>query len=460
MKRRQFLRTSIAGAGALMSPFSMSMNLQLGQRLIQQSSAPLDGYKALVCVFLYGGHDSLNLLVPTASETYNQYAQTRQNLAYAANDIVSISPNNNVAYPVGMPSSAQGLIDLFNNDKLSLIANVGPMRQVSTKAELKANSSLMPPQLFSHNDQQHIWQSGTGSQHDRTGWAGRMADLVMDTNNPLPMNLTTHGANLWQAGASSKSFAVNTEGPELFAALNPQEDNDMRRYEAFNRIRALANRPFEQEYSRRISAAEVNNKRIIDALGQISPETTIAANALYPANNALAEQFKMTANLIQSQSMLGHNRQIFLVGMGGFDTHDNQNTALPMLVSQLSSAMAAFQQDLTQRGLSRDVLTFTQSDFGRTLTSNGDGTDHGWGGHHLVMGDAVTPKMIAGKLPSFVLGSEDDFEDGRIIPTTSIEQYASPLARWFGLNDQDLTSVFPNLARFDSDSLDILSSIQ
>lgn len=453
MDRRQFLYGSLASAGALASPYSMSMNLGLGQRLITQSNAPLEGYKALVCIFLYGGHDSLNLLVPTATEDYATYTQTRQNLAYPFEDIVPLNTNNQTNYAVGMPTAAQDLVDLFNDNKLAFVANVGPMRQAASKIQLLENESLRPPQLFSHNDQQLLWQAGADSTQARTGWAGRMADLVMDTNNPLSMNMTTHGTNLWQAGNSARPFAINTEGPEAFAGLNPDKEWNQRRYNASSRIRQLAQGPFEQEYSRRINSAELNNKAIISALAALTP-----SDVEYPSSNPLSDQLKMTADLIQSQSTLGHNRQIFFVGLGGFDTHDNQVEQLPALVRKIGAAMKAFQEDLALRGISQDVLTFTQSDFGRTLTSNGDGTDHGWGGHQLIMGDAVKPRTIAGNLPSLALNSDDDLEDGRIIPTTSIEQYAQPLASWFGLNEQDITSVFPNMNRFDSTALDVLQS--
>jgi uncharacterized protein (DUF1501 family) len=451
MNRRQFLLGSLASAGLVSSPMTMGMNLGLGQRLLAQTSTPIVGYKALVCIFLYGGHDSLNLLVPTDATEYNSYAHTRQNLAYAPEAVTPITPLQTPTYSVGMPSSATSLLELFNQDKLVIVSNVGPMREMAVKDQILANKALRPPQLFSHNDQQALWQAGVDSTNATTGWAGRMADLLMDTSNPLSMNMTTYGSNLWQSGIQAQSFAVNTEGPQTFDGLDPAQDWNLYRYDAFARIRALSSHPLTQEYSRRIDTAEVNNTKLIEALAQLTP-----SNIDYPRRNPLSDQLKMTADLIQSQTLLGHNRQIFFVGLGGFDTHDNQVERLPDLVNKIGDAMLAFQNDLTARGVSQYVTTFTQSDFGRTLTSNGDGTDHGWGGHQLVMGDDVIGRTIAGALPSFALGSSDDLEDGRIIPTTSVEQYGAALGRWFGLSDTDLQQVFPNLNRFASDTVNVL----
>ena len=207
-----------------------------------------------------------------------------------------------------------------------------------------------------------------------------------------------------------------------------------------------------REYANRIRGAETNNRTIAVALESID-ESAVA----YPEQNRLSGQLKMVANLIQTQAMLGHDRQVFFVGLGGFDTHDNQVDLLPGLVNSIGDALLAFQNDLTLRGVSQNVVTFTQSDFGRTLTSNGDGTDHGWGGHQLVMGDAVRGGNIIGALPDFALGSDDDIGGGRIIPTIAVDQYGADLASWFGLTPQEVNEVFPNLANLGRQPLGLFT---
>jgi uncharacterized protein (DUF1501 family) len=351
---------------------------------------------------------------------------------------------------MGMPSAASSLQQLFAQQKLSVIANIGPLSQPLTKSMVENDYSLLPPQLFSHNDQQSLWQSGAMNTAATTGWGGRMADLIADTNDSLSMNLSIFGSNLMQAGTIVQPFSVDASGPEAFAALDPTKDWNAERVDVFNRLMAEVSSPLQVAYANKINSAAANNQRILEALGLVTP-----TEVDYPAGNDLASQLKMVASLIAGQPYIGQQRQIFFVGMGGWDTHDAQSELHPQLLATLGDALLAFQQDIEQRSLSQQVTTFTLSEFGRTLTSNGDGTDHGWGGHQLVMGGAIKGGDVMGILPSLELDSNDDIGGGRMLPTLSIDQYGASLSEWFGLSNNEIAAVFPNFSRFDNSALQL-----
>lgn len=450
LSRREFFLRSLLSAGVLASASVTSAQLKAAQRLVSITKQGSGEYKALLCIYLYGGHDSLNLLLPTEPFEYGKYAQTRQNLAYGEGEILPITTDSSDRYSVGLPRLASGLTELFEMGQLSFVSNVGPLRYPCTKTEILNNEALYPPQLFSHNHQLALWQSGSLDLNIKSGWGGRIADLIMNSQNPLSMNMTLNGSNIWQVGNMAEYYAVDADGPERFASLTPDSISDTYRYPMHNRLRATSSHPLAVEYNRRISKVQHNNAALADALANVT-----GSSVSYPADNPLARQLKMVANLIEAQMSLDLPRQIFFAGLNGFDTHDRQTLVLPQLLQQLGEAMLAFQLDLGQRGIADRVLTFTQSEFGRTLTSNGDGTDHGWGGHQLIMGNMIRPRRIHGILPSLELDYDDDLGGGRLIPTLSIEQLGAPIARWFGISDTDMELVFPNIGRFDSHALDL-----
>jgi uncharacterized protein (DUF1501 family) len=424
----------------------------LSSRVLAQSSSRFDDYKALVCVFLFGGNDSFNLLVPTNNSEYNTYQSIRQTLAYEQDSLLSITPQNSQPYAVGIPEAASSIHSLFASQKLSFVANMGPLAQPVTKSMIVSDSAMLPPQLFSHNDQQSLWQSGNLNTGSASGWGGRIADLIGDTSDSLSMNLSIFGNNLMQSGTIVQPFAVDAEGPESFLALDPDQNANATRIAAFEQMLANMGHPLSGSYTTQINSANANNQRLLDALATVSP-----TSVNYP-NSSLGGQLKMVANLIASQPSIGQQRQIFFVGMGGWDTHDAQAEVHPALIATLGDALAAFQQDLDERLLQDKVTTFTMSDFGRTLTSNGDGTDHGWGGHQMIMGGAVNGGNIFGTMPEIELGSDDDLEDGRMIPTLSIDQFGSDISRWFGLSDNELNAIFPNRNRFDESALSMFKA--
>jgi uncharacterized protein (DUF1501 family) len=447
-QRRTFLQRSLSSFAGITTASGVGLNFGLANAALANAGARFDDYKALVCVFLYGGNDSLNMLVPTDDYEYQIYQQVRQGLAYSQDALLPINPNSPQPYAMGMPAAMSAAHSLFEQKKLAVVANAGPLLQPVTKLQATQDRTLLPPQLFSHNDQQNHWQSGKPQGPAFSGWAGRMAELITDTQSSLPINLSIDGINLLQTGSNSSPFSLNATGPEQFAGLDATQDWNLGRVSAFERLMSNTPHVLEQGFKNVLVSASTNNTLIASALEQAS-ETQVQ----YPANNDLAEQLKMVANLASVQEQLGQERQIFYVGLGGWDTHDNQVTVHPRLLQSLSEALSAFQANIDELGLAEQITTFTMSDFGRTLTSNGDGTDHGWGGHQLIMGGAVNGGELYGTMPSLELGSDDDLGDGRIIPTLSVDQYAASLSRWFGLSENELNAVFPNLSRFDNSDL-------
>ena len=451
LKRRAFLKSSLTSLCGVTTASSLGLNLGMMSSAYAGQKQFKD-YKALVCVFLLGGNDSFNMLVPTDNSDYKAYKKVRQNMAYRQDVLLPIKPKTSVGYDVGMPKAMEGLQSLFEQKKLAFVANTGPLVQPVTKKLALASPANIPPQLFSHNDQQKLWQSALPNSATNTGWAGRIADLMIDPSHSLSMSMSTHGTNLLQTGAMSQTFALDAKGPSEIIALDPKMNGNKLRFDIFEELNSAAAHPLERGVRDVYRRAIDNNTLIANSLKDI-PEAKIR----YPMeNNELSPQLKLIAKLAKAHKQLGHQRQIFFVGLGGWDTHDNQEKMHPILLSRLSGSLSAFNANLEQLGLSDQVTTFTLSDFGRTLTSNGDGTDHGWGGHQMVMGGAVKGGEIYGEMPELALNSQDDFGSGRIIPSLSVEQYAAPLAKWFGLSESELLEVFPNLSRFDKGSLNFI----
>jgi len=449
MKRRDVLKSILAmGVGAT-SLSATAGQLQIMNALSQQ--ARHSDFKALVCIFLYGGNDSYNMLVPTEAQSYQQYAQVRQNLAVEQSTLLSLNTTTQLPYALGVPDYMSPVAELFHSNQLAFVNNVGPLVEPTTKSAIQSSSANLPPQLFSHNDQQRLWEQGNNSLVGTGGWAGRVADLLDDVNpqSSIPLNISLAGNNVLQTG-NRPLYAMTAEGADMFGALNPEHDWNERRISVFDRLIQLDSHNLGGAYRSILNGAR--SKALVVNQGlEAAPRLTTEF-----ADNSLHNDLAMVAKMISIREQLGMQRQIYFVGYGGWDTHDQQNDLHPELLSNLASAMQNFNAAMTELGLEQQVTTFTASEFGRTLTSNGDGTDHGWGGHQMVMGGAVNGGQLYGQMPSLSLNSEDDFGEGRIIPTTSSEQYAATLARWFGLSDSELELVFPLLSRFDQPTLSFI----
>lgn len=449
MNKRQFLKLMFGTSLGLSSYSALGKQLSLVNAAAKSTS--LEGYKALVCIFLYGGNDSYNMLIPTDINDYQTYAGVRQNLAIERESLLSLNTVSNLPYNVGVPNYMSPLAELFTQGRLAFINNVGPLVEPTTKANIQADSANLPPQLFSHNDQQKLWETSGANLNDLAGWAGRMADLITDTSaNTISTNISLAGNNIMQTGNIIQPYSMTAEGAPMFGALNPEEDWNSDRISIFDQLIALDNHALGNSYKSIMNRARTNALMVNQAL-----DTTPALETEFGADS-LSQELAMTANLIAARDTLGMNRQVFFIGFGGWDTHDRQMQDHPVLLSRLSAAMASFNSAMNELGLSDSVTTFTASDFGRTLTSNGDGTDHGWGGHQLVMGGAVNGGRLFGQLPALELNSNDDFGDGRMIPTTSCEEYSAQLARWFGLSESQVSEIFPTLSRFNQNNIDFI----
>jgi len=464
--RRDFLRNAaFAGVGG-----SMFSTMGLLQRA--QAAAAGTDYKALVCVYLAGGADSCNLIAPNTdranpAEDYRVYLESRSGdtnngsggMAVPRADLLNLS-----GVPYGLHPGMEGLQALFNSNKLAAVANVGTLVEPSTKDQVINNLVGLPSQLFSHSDQAQQWEKGYPQGSQPKGWLGKVADLVDDQNaKPAPsMNISLAGNNVLQVGDVVLPYSMNrydydaaepdrsSGGPiELFTGYaRPEEAR-----EAIEAIMATANNKFGRAYSEVKQRGIANFDLVSSALEQVP-----FVDAFAPYNNdQFQQQLHMVARMIAIQSQLGAARQTYFVQLGGWDTHQDQLTDLPELTQRLSAGLSMFHQATMDLGVEDQVTAFTFTEFGRTLNSNGNGTDHGWGGHQFVMGGAVNGGDIYGTMPDLTLEGPDDMGRGRIVPTLAVEQYGATLARWFGVDNGDLGLVFPNLNRFGSSNLGFMA---
>jgi uncharacterized protein (DUF1501 family) len=443
LDRRDFLK-----AGGAAAAFASTPGIAFSQ--VAGGGAPFDDYRALVCVFMFGGNDSFNMLVPRSSAEYNVYAASRQNLAIAQDDLLAINPPTSGAL-YGVHPSMASLQEIFEAGSAAFVANIGSLIEPTTKDDFFNGAVALPPQLFSHNDQQDQWHSLKGVNTSKTGWAGRMADLIRTrvANQQMATNSSLFGSNLFQSADETIAYVMGPGGPLQYTgfSLDPEDILYQQRL-AFGRIvdaqyASIYERAFAGIQRRAIDAADT----VAAAIASAPPLTTI-----FPQSQ-LGTQLATVAKLIAVRDQLQMQRQVFFVAAGGFDSHDDQNQNQPDLLANVSDSLAAFYAATVEMGISDSVTSFTQSDFGRTLTSNGDGTDHAWGGNQIVLGDGVRGKNLYGTYPVLEIDGADDVGGGRMIPTTSADQYAATLARWFGIPDTDLDIVAPNIDNFTTRDL-------
>lgn len=455
INRREFLKTSGAAAAFAATPgaaFAQGVG----------GGAPFDDYRALVCVFLFGGNDSFNMVVPRSDAEYGVYANARNELAVAQADLLAIDPliSDDVLY--GLHPSMGSLRNLFDTEAAAIVSNVGPLIEPTTKDQFFNKTVALPPQLFSHNDQQDQWMTLRGRNSSKTGWAGRMADLIRSNvaNQQMATNSSLFGTNSLQAADETVAYVMGPDGPQEFAYMSsdPADGILYEQAQAFGRIigaeyTSIYERGFAAVQQRAIDSAETVNAAINSAEAN-------AVTAYFPqqgpTRSQLMIQLETVAKLIAARDQLQMDRQVFFVATGGFDSHDDQNQNQPGLLGDVSESMAAFYNATVGISIADSVTTFTQSDFGRTLTSNGDGSDHAWGGNQLVLGGGVKGRHIYGDYPLLQIGGDDDVGGGRMIPTTSADQYAATLAKWFGIPDVDLDLVAPHIDNFMQRDLDFM----
>jgi uncharacterized protein (DUF1501 family) len=445
MNRRKFLgQTSCAAVGTA-SLFSSILNLRLVGDVAAAEIPGNDEYRALVCVFLAGGNDSFNMLAPVDPEGYAQYAQARSSVAVQEDQLLPLPGNLPDGRQLGVHQSLPALRDLYANSKAAFVANVGTLVEPTTLDSFLSGAGKLPLGLFSHSDQQMHWQSSLpDNRAPAAGWAGRMADLLAEVNGagPVSMNVSLAGINLYQSGESVVPFAIGPSGAVELDGWNSGAYLPKR--QAIESIMDAEYRNvFERTFARMKREAVNANAFFKSALAAGTPVTTP-----FSGGNPLAAQLEMVAKTIGARDQLGKKRQTFFVMMGGWDLHGNLGTSHPALLASLNTAIAQFQAAMAAMGLEDQVTLFSASDFARTLSSNGSGTDHAWGGNQFVIGGAVKGGNIYGTYPELALGSPLDTGRGRLIPTTSVDEYFAELALWMGVSPINLPLVLPNLSRF------------
>jgi uncharacterized protein (DUF1501 family) len=448
--RRNFLRRAAWMTAATGSPLAMNL-LAMGAASAQTAT----DHKALVCIYLGGGNDQSNTVVPTSGAGYASYQQARPTLALPAAQLLGINPLGYNGQPLGLHPAMTGLKALFDQQRVALLANVGPLFVPMTRAQWNNGSPnvQVPAQLTSHSDQQNAWQTGLPNASSHTGWLGRMGDLTASAFNPgsgVSIAMSVAGNNIMQAGDSTIQYQLTTEGAVKVKTLNSLYGSAagglaMRRLMTDPRTQL-----FESELNK-VSARAINTEALVTNALSSSGQ----AAGTFPATS-IGKQLQMVARMIAARGALGQRRQIFYVQHGGYDFHDNLLSSHATKMQELSAAMAAFYQATAAQGVANNVTTFTASEFGRALQHNGRGSDHGWGGHHFIMGGAVAGNRVYGQFPTVALGGPEDAGQGRLIPTTSVDEYAATLARWFGVSDTNLPLIVPNLGRFARPNLGLM----
>ncbi len=442
--RRKFIKQlGLTGLGMVAAPSSILRLKTLAASVADNSAIAGGPYKALVCLYLDGGNDSFNMLVPSGSG-YADYAATRSNLAHPQADLVAIHPNNSTQ-ALGLHPRMGDVAGLFNSGKVSFLANVGMLVEPVSKAAYKNRTARLPLGLFSHSDQANQWQTASPQERALKGWAGKIADLMMDVNNndKISMNFSLNNTSVFQSGNQSVQFVINNRGAQGLTGYGYRWGNGPIRTKAIDSILNYDyNDPFKNNYTSIFRTAVEANEEFENALENLDDFQT-----QFPEEN-LALQLRMVARSIAVREVLGFNRQIFFVRLGGFDNHAELLSQHGQLMRRINDALQAFQSALEELGVQDDVLSFTMSEFGRTLTSNGNGTDHAWGGNAIIMGGPVRGKRIFGDYPDLALGAAQEVDAGAIIPTTATDLYFAELALWFGVARSDLHLLFPNLHRF------------
>jgi len=454
--RREFLRlTSALSVAAAATPWALSL-AAMGEAAAQSAT----DYKALVCIFLNGGNDHANTVVPYDQGTYNSYHSLRSNIALPRDSLSNTVLVPNSSLPNGrsfaLAPTLSPLLPIFNAGTLAVALNVGTLVQPTTKAQYNNRAVALPPKLFSHNDQQSYWQAAA-PEGASSGWGGRMGDVLASGNGSATFTCVSVAGNaVFMSGNKTSQYQVSPRGPVAVTGIkSPLFGSSACSTALSGLMTGVRTQLHESTYATISRRAVDSNDQLTAALNGSN------MGSAFPGNNALADQLKMVARMIAARNAIGAKRQVFFVSAGGFDTHENLGGvggAHAQLLAGVGNAMAAFYKATQDMGIAKQVTTFTASDFGRTLSSNSSGSDHGWGSMQFIMGDAVRGKSFIGTAPEFANNGADDIGQGRLLPTTSVEQMGNTLGQWFGVSASDQLSVMPHLANFSNRDLGFMSA--
>jgi uncharacterized protein (DUF1501 family) len=478
LTRRDFIRRAACAAVGTAAMTSAISDLRLMNAAVAQSN--ITDYKALVCIFLQGGNDSNNLILPTLQSEYNNYASIRTPiLALPQSAILPVNSLDGDGQTYGLHPSCPELQMLFGEGKLAFLFNTGTLVFPVTRAQYLAGINK-PPQLFSHADQEMQWQTSIPDQPPTTGWGGRCADLLnaVQPGAPISLMVSLAGANTFEVGNIVSQYSVSTSGAiSLSLPTTPSGGAKANRLPTLMNILGLPYTNLQSQAYAGVAEHAINTGGLLNnaiaSTGAANYWTTAFPTRITPPaggtafNSTLGPQLQMVARLIAAGSTaaasggFGMKRQIFFCQVGGYDLHTGQTSgpgsttigAHANLLAELSQSMSAFQRAMEQLGLSKNVTSFTASDFGRTFPCNGQGSDHGWGSHHLILGGAVKGQRTYGQFPALSINGPNDTSTGRWIPTTAIDQYFATLAAWFGVDSGNLSTVFPNIGRFTTPNL-------
>lgn len=484
LTRRDFIRRAACAAVGTAAMTAAIRDLRFMNAAVAQSN--VTDYKALVCVFLAGGNDSNNLIVPTVPSEYGNYSAIRLPvLALPLGALQTLDGYTDPAgHTYGLHPACPELKTLFNEQKLAVLFNTGTLVFPLTRAQYQGGILKKPPQLFSHADQVTQWQTSLPDQPPLTGWGGRCADLLnaANTNSTISLSVSLAGANTFEIGNVVSQYAVSTSGAIAMQGVSGA------RLAALTNLLGLPYPNLQAQAYAGVAAHSINTGTLLNnAITNTAPAnfwsnafpTTITVpNGGTVNNSTLSAQLKMVARLIEAgrraagspANGFGMKRQIFFCQVGGYDLHSGQTAysnnnpnnvligAHANLMAELSQSLLVFQRAMEQLGLASNVTAFTASDFGRTFPSNGQGSDHGWGSHHLILGGAVNGRQTYGQFPTLTVNGPDDTSTGRWIPTTAIDQYFATLATWFGVDSGNLAAVFPNLGRFATPNLGFMKA--
>lgn len=451
--RRAFLKRSAAlGMAGAAAPFATNL-AAIGEAAASVAS----DYKALVCVFLHGGNDFANTLIPYDALTYDRYQRLRPNIALPRDTLTptALTPNTALAGGVqyALAPTMLPLLPLFNSGKMAAMLNVGTLIQPTTKAQFTSGNVPLPPKLFSHNDQVAFFQSASSAEGGSQGWGGRMGDLFAAGNGNATFTCINATDNaVFLSGRNVTEYSVGRAGP---VALYGNKPTLFGSATANSVLRSMTTAPrthlLETEYTRISKRSQDAYNQLSEALGNAP-----AMSTYFDLHNQLAIQLNIVAQMIATSQQLGAKRQVFFVAATGFDLHSNLSKTQPLLLGAMSEALKSFYDSTVELGVADKVTTFTGSDFGRSIVSNDDGSDHGWGGTQFILGGAVKGKQIYGTSPTYANNGPDDVGSGRLIPTTSVDQYAATLASWFGVTGSQMSTVLPSIGNFTARNLGFL----